>query len=60
MEKNVLWPLIGKEKRSKSMRGSTGSFWGDLAAYAIAGAILWVLAIIWQIITGGGKDKDKN
>lgn len=42
------------------MRGSTGSFWGDLAAYAIAGAILWVLAIIWQIITGGGKDKDKN
>lgn len=46
------------------MRESTGSFWGDLVAhtiaYAIIGAILWVAAIIWKIITGGGKDKDKN
>lgn len=42
------------------MRGSTGSFWGDLAAYAIVGALLWVAAFIWQIITGGGKDKNKD
>lgn len=42
------------------MRGSTGSFWGDLVAYAIVGAILWGIAVIWQIITGGGKDKDKE
>jgi len=42
------------------MRGSTGSFLGDLVAYAIVGAILWVIAFIWQIITGGGKDKNKN
>ena len=39
------------------MRGSTGSFWGDLIAYAVVGAFLWVVAVIWQIITGGGKDK---
>lgn len=37
------------------MRGSTGSFGGDLLAYAIIGAVLWGLAILWQIITGGGK-----
>lgn len=37
------------------MRGSTGSFWGDLAAYAVAGAILWIIGIVWQIITGGRK-----
>ena len=42
------------------MRGSTGSFWGDLVAYAIVGAILWVMAFIWQIITGGGRDKDRD
>ena len=40
------------------MRGSTGSFWGDLIAYAIVGAILWVVAFIWHIITCGGKKKD--
>lgn len=39
------------------MRGSTGSILGDLVAYAIVGIILWVIAIIWKIITGGGKDK---
>jgi len=42
------------------MRGSTGSVLGDLVAYAIVGAILWVIAVIWQIITGGGKDKGKK
>ena len=41
------------------MKG-TGSFWGDLIAYAILGVILWVVAFIWQIITGGGKGKNKN
>lgn len=41
------------------MRGSTGSLWGDLVAYAIVGAILWVIAFIWKILTGG-KDKDKK
>ena len=40
------------------MRGSTGSFWGDLVAYAIVGAILWGIAFIWHIITGGGKNKN--
>lgn len=42
------------------MRGSTGSFLGDLVAYAAVGALLWVFAFIWHIITGGGKDKNKN
>lgn len=42
------------------MRGSTGSLLGDLAAYAILGAILWAIAIIWQIITGGGKGKGEE
>lgn len=34
---------------------STGSFLGDLAAFAILGAVLFVIGIIWQIITGGGR-----
>ncbi len=37
-----------------TMRGSTGSFWGDLIAYAIAGLVLYVIAFavqfIWRII----------
>lgn len=43
------------------MRGSTGSLWGDFVAYAIVGAMLWVIAFIWNIISGGrGKDRDKE
>lgn len=42
------------------MRGSTGSFWGDLVAYAIVGVVFWVIAIIWQIIIGGGKGGSKK
>ena len=37
------------------MRGSTGSFLGDLAACVLVGAILLILGIVWQIITGGRK-----
>ena len=48
---------IQQSKRRREMRGSTGSLWGDLVAYAAVGALLWVVAFIWQIITGGGKDK---
>ena len=33
------------------MRGSTGSFLGDIIAYATMSALLWVIAFIWQIIT---------
>ena len=46
-----------ESKRRREMRGSTGSFWGDLVAYAAVGVLLWVVAFIWQIIIGGGKDK---
>lgn len=44
------------------MRGSTGSFWGDLAAYAIIGGILLVIRVVWIIIAGGknGKNGDKS
>ena len=42
------------------MRGSTGSFWGDLVAYAAVGALLWVVAFIWQSVTGGSKDKNRD
>ena len=48
---------IQQSKRRLEMRGSTGSLWGDLVAYATVGALLCVVAFIWQIITGGGKDK---
>lgn len=34
---------------------STGSVLGDLAAYAIVGVVLFVIAVIWQLITGGGR-----
>lgn len=41
------------------MHGSTGSFWGDLAAhfiaYALIGAVLTGIGILWKIFTGGGK-----
>lgn len=48
---------IQQSKRRREMRGSTGSLWGDLVAYATVGALLCVVVFIWQIITGGGKDK---
>jgi hypothetical protein len=38
------------------MRGSTGSFFGDIVVYAIIGVILWVIAFIWKYLTGGDKD----
>lgn len=37
---------------------STGSILWDLVAYAIVGVVLFVIAVIWQLITGGGR-KDK-
>ena len=39
---------------------STGSIWGDLLAYAAVAAILFVVSIVWQIITGGGKGGRKE
>ena len=42
------------------MRGSTGSVLGDLAAYAVVGVVLWVIAVVWQIIAGGGRDKGRE
>lgn len=40
---------------------STGSILGDLVAYAIVGVVLFVIAVIWQLITGGGrKDNDQD
>ena len=49
-----------KSKKEVSIRGSTGSFWGDLVAYAIVGVIFWVIAMIWQSITGGGRGGKKD
>lgn len=37
---------------------STGSILGDLIAYAILGAILVVIRLVWIWITGGGRDKE--
>lgn len=46
------------------MRGTTGSFWGDLIAYSLISVMMYVivvvLKIIWAFITGGGKDKGKE
>jgi hypothetical protein len=41
------------------MRGS-GNFWADLAAFAIIGAVLFVIRIVWTIFTSGKNDKDNQ
>ncbi len=41
------------------MRGS-GNFWADLAAFAIIGAVLFVIRIVWTILTSGKNNNDNQ